>query len=252
MIGRDYLERFAKTADDALVLRRYLPQDYYLDLLATRTLYFTPASQFRDPLEGRRTKADEILAKLTLVRWRLDRRAQEMASEAQSGIENHNRNVTVVCCWVSGHAECKRMWRMKGSTAVAIQTTVGALRRQLGSEFVVAPVTYDRSQRLPRWHSLESFFLKEPRYSWEREVRAVGGMERGRRIDFAEPRNNRRMAEVNLTDLLTQVIVSPRSAATYRTEVEQLTRDAGISCPVMDSKLRRRCLTVCGMLLCPR
>ena len=80
------------------------------------------------------------------------------------------------------------MWReyAPSSDAVAIETSVHALERALGDDFLSVPVRYiDRGRELlpDLTHDpLEPFFFKGHDFEWERELRFVGGMVIGTRL----------------------------------------------------------------------
>lgn len=87
----------------------------------------------------------------------------------------------MISCWNLGLNENKRMWNNYGKdkNAVAIETTLGALKEALGPSFLFVPVSYidDLEESIPKLHSLEPFFFKRKSYEWEREIRIIGEME---------------------------------------------------------------------------
>jgi len=187
--------------DESLVLRRYLTPAFFEDFLRTRELYFTSAAKFVDQLEGRRSAWDEQKAALKLESWRFDARAKGMARLARDETEEHNRLATVICCFVAGVEESEMKWAEKGREGVAVETTVGRLRRELGDEFLIVPARYYRAGSTPGRHSLAPFLLKDPEFANEREVRAIGSMQRGDRIG-----SDRRVA-VDVERMVQRVIV---------------------------------------------
>ena len=98
-----------------------------------------------------------------------------------------NQRAIVITCWTASIDESPRMWSEygRGPDAVALETTVGRLRRALGSAFLIVPVTYLDFSRdtIPREHSLQPFFFKQSSFAWEREVGVVTEMEVGKRIE---------------------------------------------------------------------
>jgi hypothetical protein len=233
-IGFDYLRQFEVT-DSSLVVRRYMTHWKFSQTVKTRTLYFAPASQFSDELEGHHTKLDNDLSDTQLTQWGLDSRARTIASESRAIVAAHNQKAVVISCWTAGINETFRMWSEygQGAEAVAIETTVGDLRGALGSDFLIVPVRYlDFSkQSIPKEHSLQPFFFKRRCYDWEHEVRVVGEMEMGKRI--ASPR----IVPVDLHSLVRRVVVSPFAPTEYRATVMSLLTAASLSLPVHDSIL---------------
>jgi hypothetical protein len=123
--------------------------------------------------------------------------------------------------------------RSQGSEAVAIESTVGHLRGVLGPYFLIVPVTYlDYAEgSIPKTHSLEPYFSKQDRYAWEREVRIIGEMEVGKRIETP------RLVNVNLQALLRRVIIFPYAPSDYAKTVASMLREASIGAEVNPSSL---------------
>lgn len=121
----------------------------------------------------------------------------------------------------------------KNPEAIALETTVGRLRRALGWGFLIIPVTYlDFSrQAIPKEHSLQPFFFKQCGFGWEREVRVVGEMEVGKRIESP------RVVPIDLASLFQKVILSPIASGAYRVAVESTLSAAGLSIPLYQSIL---------------
>ena len=234
-VGFEFLRRF-ETSDDALVLRRYMADWKFVDLIASSSLYFAPASEFSDKLEGHYTHLDSERSDRQLARWGLDSRSRDIAADARSRIARHNQKAVVICCWTAGRDENCRMWSEYGKDpdAVAFETNVGNLRRALCSGFLIVPVTYlDFSrQAIPKEHSLQPFFFKQRCFAWEREVRVVGEMEVGKRIESP------RLEPIDLLSVFQKVIVSPLASATYRVAVESRLNAASLSIPVDNSALK--------------
>lgn len=231
-----HLLRPSETSDDGLVLRRYMADWKFTDLLASSSLYFAPASKFSDKLEGHYTHLDNELSDRQLARWGFDSRARDIAADARAIIAKDNQQAVVICCWTAGNDESPRMWSEYGEAAetVALETTVGRLRRALGTGFLLIPVTYLDFSRdtIPKQHSLQPFFFKQSSFAWEREVRAVGEMEVGKRIESL------RLVPIALASVSQKVIVSPFASDDYRASVESRLSAASLAIPVHDSALR--------------
>lgn len=232
-----HLLKPVEVCDGDLVLRRYMADWKFSSLLESRSLYFAPASKFSDELEGHYTHMDEALSDRQLVQWRFDSRARDMARDARATVAAHNQKAVVICCWTQGSDEDPRMWSEYGgggAEAVALETTVARLRRSLGASFLLVPVTYlDFShQTIPTQHSLQPFLFKQNLFAWEREVRSVGEMEVGKRIESP------RVVPIDISTVFQRLIVSPFASGEYRALVNQRLREASLSLPVHDSTLR--------------
>jgi hypothetical protein len=228
--------RSAEVADTSLVLRRYVDHCKFESLLQTQSLYFSPASHFSDEVEGYYTHRDYEHWERELVRSGFDELALSHARQAKVSLARWNRRAVLVSCWTNGRFEDARMWReyAQGSEAVAIETTVGHLRRILGPYFLIVPVTYlDYTEwSIPKTHSLQPYFCKQDRYAWEREVRIIGEMEVGKRIETP------RLVRVDLPVLLRRVIISPYASSDYAEAVALMLREASIGAEVNPSSLR--------------
>ncbi len=234
-VGFHLLRRF-ETTDDALVLRRYVADWKFADLIDSSALYFAPASKFSDKLEGHYTHRDNDHSDRQLAQWGLDTRARGIAADARARTASHNQKTVVICCWTGGVNESPRHWSEYGSgpEAVALETTVGRLRRALGSAFLIVPVFYRDFARdaIPKEHSLQPFLFKQRSLCWEREVRVVGEMEVGRQIESA------RSVRIDLASVIKSVIVSPSALPAYRGAVESRLHAASLAVPVFDSSLK--------------
>lgn len=179
------LRRFEHSSSN-VVIRRYLNATKFLDFLRTWELYFAPASKFSDKEEGFFTLADQTAREHHLRQLHVPERTMNSARRAWDTIAISNAKAVVISCWTMGEAENPRIWKEYGKSndAVAIETSLDALRRSLGREFLAVPVRYvDRDQTLlPDGHSLIPFFYKGLDYSWEVELRFIAEMVVGERL----------------------------------------------------------------------
>ena len=234
-VGFNLLRRF-ESANDALVLRRYMADWKFAELVLSKALFFSPASKFSDKLEGHYTHLDNDRSDQQLAQWGLDTRARLIAENARSFVASHNQKAVVISCWTAGGAESPRHWSEYGASpeAVALETTVGHMRRALGSTFLIVPVTYLDFSRdaVLKEHSLQPYFFKQCCFDWEREVRVVGEMEVGKRIESP------RVVPIDLVSVFQRVVVSPSASAAYRAAVESRLGAASLGIPVFDSELK--------------
>ena len=234
-VGYEFLREF-ETLNEKLVLRRYMTDWKFNHLLSSNSLYFAPASKFSDKLEGHYTDLDNELSNQQLAQWGLDYRERNRAADARKRTANDNQRAVVICCWTAGNNESVRMWSEYAGTAdgVAVETTVGCLRRALGSDFLIIPVTYFDFSRdtIPKEHSLQPYFFKQQRsFSWEREVRVVGEMEVGQRIESP------RLIPIDLNLVFQKVVVSPFASPAYRVTVKSQLAANSLCIPVYESTL---------------
>jgi hypothetical protein len=106
------------------------------------------------------------------------------------------------------------------SEAVVVETTVGLLRKALGSGFLIIPVRYmdfDESN-IPKEHSLQPFFYKQTDYAWEREVRVIGEMVIGERIGTP------RTVEIPLNTLISKISLHAQAPKSFINLVSDLAK----------------------------
>ena len=215
----DHVRPYAYSGPD-IVIRRYLQPDKFVDFAKTGELHFAPASAMSDKEEGFFTLADQRQREQHLKGLRFTDRGLNIARKAWDTVSESNAKAVVLSCWTMGSDEDPRMWAEYGqsSDAVAVETTVFALRDVLGPDFLAVPVRYvDRDTTvLPQASSLEPFFFKGLDYRWENELRWVAEMEIGRRM--GSPRRVR----VAPGKLCLTFLVAPDAHPTRTEEVEGL------------------------------
>lgn len=222
-----------------VVVRRYLSSEKFIDFGRTGELYFAPASRMSDPEEGFFTRADQSFREEQLKGEGFNTLELNMAREAWDKIASGNAKAVVLSCWSMGVEEDSRMWDAYGQStdAVAIETTVHALRRAIDRRGIVVPVRYvDRDcVRLPRSHSLLPFFFKGIDFSWERELRIVAEMGIGNRLETP------RRLKV-FPDLINfRFVIAPGARRERAREVRELLSVLHSKPNVVRSSLERKC-----------
>jgi len=215
-----YVRQYAYRGSDTTI-RRYLHPDKFIDLVRSGELHFAPASKMTsDPEEGYFTLADQRLREERLKGIGFGSLELNLARKAWDTIAGSNAKAVVLSCWSMGPEEDPRMWSdyaHSSPDAVALETTVHALQRALGVEFMAAPVQYiDRDTELipnSTQDTFEPFFFKGREFAWERELRFVGNMEMGKRL--GSPRRVR----VQPSRVPVRFIVAPNAPAGRLDEV---------------------------------
>lgn len=218
-VGWELLREF-ESSDDTITLRRFMGFPKIRHLINTRSLYLAPASAFDDKLEGHYTFRDYGAWDKQLKSWGLDSKERNIAKQAKAAIARHNQAAVVVSCWTMAPANHPRMWSeyAGSSEAVVVETTVGLLRKTLGSEFLIVPIRYmdfDENQ-IPKEHSLQPFCYKQTSFAWEREIRVIGEMEIGKRIGTA------REAPISLDTLISKISLHPEAPKSFINSVLNL------------------------------
>jgi hypothetical protein len=164
------------TPPDETVIWRYMDFAKFVQLLEYRTLWFTRADRFEDPLEGSWTDAE--LDHLKTFGRPADApplpRLQGLL--ATSGLFRHSIYVN---CWRASSGESLAMWDLygKGNGILAVKSTVGILKQQFvgtGKRIYLARVQYTDWSKAP-WNSncLVMCARKDTSYQHESEFRAM-------------------------------------------------------------------------------
>lgn len=218
-VGQRLLKEF-EISDNELTLRRYMDFFKFQHLINTRRLFLTPASAFNDKIEGHYTSQDYNRWDKQLSGWGFNSNEREIAEKAKGMIARHNQGTVVISCWTMAPVIDSRIWEeyAKPPETVVLETTVGRLRQTLGSGFLIVPVRYldfDEDQ-IPKEHSLQPFCYKQACYAWEQEVRVIGEMEIGTRID--SPRE----VPISLSILIAKVGLHPQAPQSFVDSVFEL------------------------------
>lgn len=213
-----------------ITLKRVMPLDTFRRVLDSRSLYFSPASNFEDELEGKYTEQDHAARDNQLVNWGFRKAGRITAREAKTIGENHNAKATVISCWTKAQTLSDRIWTeySRSQNSIAIQSSIDDLRNAIGTEFLFIPVRYiDEADSTPKNHSIEPFFFKRrERFSWEDELRIVGNMEIGKRIGLP------RLVPVNLQDVISRIILPPTSSEEYQSQIQEILNEKELTIPV--------------------
>lgn len=161
---------------DDTVLWRYMDFSKFLLLLEARSLWFSRADQFEDPLEGTFTDAEvKHLRSLDAANPGLP----SLISESYLQGPQQMRATAYVSCWRAGQAESMAMWDLygKGSGTVAVKTTIESLKEAISESplrIFLAEVKYVDWNLAPfDNNSLVMCFRKDSSYEHEKEIRAV-------------------------------------------------------------------------------
>lgn len=214
--------RLYEVEDLSVPITRVMSFSKFIDLIDSETLYFAAASKFDDKLEGYYTNFDYQKSENQLIAFGFDNAALKIASHAKQLVANHNQQAVVISCWTMAREISNRMWDTYtfSEDSLAIQTTVGKLRKTLGKDFLFIPVKYldfDKDS-ISRNDSLEPFFYKQNIYSWENELRIVAEMVPGCRIGTP------RRASVSLNSIITGIKFYPKASKTFIENVHSLVR----------------------------
>jgi hypothetical protein len=225
-----------KTPPASTVIWRYMSLSKFERLIQSRALWFAVASSFTDAFEGSKSASE---ARVREAFWN-EVGVPEEQREIIRGFTDWNRQFSFVNCWMMNTTESEWMWhRYAEGNGVAIESTYARLRSALPNWiwiYEVEYIDYDEDSVI-ECHSLAPFFYKRREFADERELRAVIEV-----FPVGDPRRlgttplpNRHLIEVNLSGLITSVIVSPSPTPNTLKRVTQLVEPLGI--PIANSSL---------------
>ena len=183
-----------------------------MQMIESRTLWFSRLDKLEDPLEGAHTDAE-----LAGIRKHVEqKRAEQLISLFRSA-----RKDVYVSCWRAGKTESLAMWDLygKGSGIVAVKSTVGLLKQAVESyeeAVFISEVRYFDWNETPGLDNvLVACSRKDLSYQHEGEVRAV--------LTDSAPRQKVGIAvSVDIDNLISEIIVGPREKEWVAQLVEKI------------------------------
>jgi hypothetical protein len=188
----------------------------FLEMIESRSLWFSRLDQLPDPLEGTHTDAE-----LAGIRKHVEKKRAEQLIR----LFRLARRDSYVNCWRPGSNESLAMWDLfsKGSGIVAVKSTVGRLKEVLATYkrpvFISKLRYFDWNDAPGLDNVLVACSRKDLSYEHECEVRAiVMGESRGR----ASSRSRGIRVPIDIEKLISEVIVGPREQTWVLRLVEQV------------------------------
>ena len=120
--------------EDEAILWRYMNFEKFVNLLATKTLFFTRVDKFKDPFEGLIPPSLKNQIKEAINRAE-NSEEKEMFKLGLKAIENF-RKYAMCNCWHQNEEESMAMWEKYHirNSGIAIKTTMGNLKRCFSDE----------------------------------------------------------------------------------------------------------------------
>jgi hypothetical protein len=170
-----------------------------------------------------------------LTEQEIEDNAQRLLREFRQGNDSKSKT-TFVSCWYESQHESDAMWRLyseQSGYAVAIQTSVGLLKKHTDEQIAIGRIKYiDYCTEFP--HIGFPHFYKRRSFEHEREVRAVI-------IDrSADESLAGKHVDVNLRSLIRTVKVSPLAPPWFLEVVQDVTRKYDLNVDVSISTLTKR------------
>jgi hypothetical protein len=242
--------------NDTSTIWRYLDFTKFVDMLNSRMLYFCNLCQLPDPYEGAfppansRVWTESITRQATMPPDQIPGLVQRLL-----GALGGSRRFMYVNCWHLSEYESAAMWRVYLNTVegVAIKTAIRYLVDSVHSAphriFIGAVAYRDYDTETIREGDIFSPVTHKRRmFEYEKEVRAIYW-------DLGEPRPPDRpqnitnadeldsvhgiRVPVDLSSLVQEVYVAPRSQAWFRDLVVAVMKTYGIDRPVIPSAVDR-------------
>ena len=253
-----------KSPKDDDILWRYMSLEKFANILATKSLFFTRADKFEDPLEGYVPQAVRDLYEAGVSRVTPHPKLKNMVLKV---IENWHKYV--VCnCWHQNEVESMAMWEkyhMRNS-GIAIKTTMQDLKKSLIGAYDVftGKVQYIDDNNYEHHHIQNFFrsdvlfpgkwtyfphFRKRTEFEYENEVRLIIDSEPFIRDYMNVPADNANLEaflnnefpvmceigiplDINVNTLIHEVIISPYTQDWVTETVKSVVYKYGYDFPI--------------------
>jgi hypothetical protein len=247
MIGQNAI--FQKPTEVNALIWRYLDFTKFVDLLETRTLFFTRADRFEDRFEGSYPRENvKSRPEVFLKRGLAEPHATQTAA-LMSYLSKQIRRYMAVNCWHVSPHESAAMWRLylKSNEGIAIQSSYSRLIDclQQSEETVhigmVRYIDYDKD-RIEETNIFSPFIYKRVSFAHENELRAMIHRSAPTRpnhtVQFSvDVISDGIRVPVDLEKLISRIFVAPGSPGWLVNLIKAVTTKYSISAPVVQSSL---------------
>lgn len=202
------------------IIWKYLDLWKFEDLLNRKCLFFSRIDVFEDTFEGR--SSDKLHSLFEIYKER-----------------------TYANCWHQNDYESNLMWKVyiedffkspKDSKGIVIQTSFTKLCKCLKDSKIdqyIGKVTYDNSVLKPEGSTPIPYFRKKKEFESEKEIRAI--------VQIINPEESNPekgiYVNVNLTELIESIYISPHSSHDFITEVKKVASKYNLNKSIQKSNL---------------
>ena len=219
-------------------LWRYVDITKFLELLNSKSLFFSRADFFNDSFEGSFTAGtikhrEEYMLNYFRTDWKPERERLEEAAKSKKSM--------AINCWHMNEHESAAMWDLysRQDTGIAIQTTFTRLYEVLNkSDYKVfmGKVDYiDYDKDLFDWsNGFVPFLNKRKSFQHENELRCIIWKLDG---DKVHEINDGIKVHVDVNILIERIYVSPKSKLWFSDLIQDICKKFGYSFSVINSRL---------------
>lgn len=230
-------------------LWRYMDISKFVDLLATRTLYFARADRFADIWEGAISPLDVRAAKKMFAGEEDQKQLSDNYDRTFAALRKH----TYISCWHRNDGESAAMWKLylKSDEGIAVQTSFYRLSHELGESsrlIRIGKVRYKNYMKEPvpggTPHPIGDAYIisefapfihKRVGFIHEKEVRAVF-QDKYKRLDDPSEHTHGLRIKLAVENLIECVYVAPGTPGWLREAVQSILKCFGIDKDVRRSE----------------
>lgn len=230
---------FLQPNNPSCTLWRYMNVSKLIDLLTTRSLWFTRLDMLDDPFEGASPQVmEERIRALEQERYNGDK----STFVRLQGASYHARESLYVNCWCMKHGESEALWRLYGSNegGVALRATYSRLAESLPDGSKIGVVRYVDYAKVKQWDgNLFSYAMhKRIAFEHESEVRVVTlppTLQRDHLGGERSPRGYR--VPIDLSNAIDMIVISPYTPKWVSDAIENMLRELRVDIPVFQSEM---------------
>ena len=236
---------FIKPDDSDAKIWKFMDFTKLVNLLETKSLYFTRADQFDDPFEGSFTKYDIKHVQTSEHGSGI----KEAMLKNVSDIQKFFPKTRFINCWSLNEYESSASWKIftSGNQGIAIQSTFDRLVKSFGDtpETIhigkIKYVDYE-NESFGVDSIVKPFLYKRKSFEHERELRAIIDEYPTDLVqeEFEKITKRGINAKVKLDVLVKQIFVAPAARLWFKDLVKSVIRRYNLNVKVVDSTLDER------------
>lgn len=238
----------ASKLEESDKLWRYMDLAKFVSMLIDSSLYFSAPEAFDDIYEGANgasknrdtwerfflsySRAAIITAPDNCWHKKTEEELEETAHRLTKEIADSGKKYVFINCWYHNEYESEAMWNMYSTNvknAIAIQTTYGALSKQLDQKAEIRPVKYiDYMTQFAGAN--DRYWCKRKSFEYEKEVRAIV-------YDYSKTGESGIHIPVDLSQLIKKVYISPYAPKWFEDIIRDLILRYGYDFEVSASEM---------------